>query len=115
MSYSRSRTCRKSNIFTLRCAALALLLAAGCSETSDIPDEFFEVEKGWNRDRVVELLGEPSRIELPPFDEEFNKKCEADAARKLVFYHDKSHSLFVFLDNGDEVLCSNHSLHYRSH
>ncbi len=96
--------------------ATVMLLATGaCSNRSDTPGEFFEVREGWTRCQVVELLGEPSQVLIPPFNDEVQKECRSSAETKLVFSHGETGGLFVFLDKEDVVLCTSNYFRFMSH
>lgn len=95
-------TCR----LAITIIAPLLLMATGCSSDNSRGDSpFSKIRPGWSKDRVVELVGEPSRVLLPPFEGRQKDDCTKDAQAELTFERGKSYKYFVYLDKDDDVLC----------
>lgn len=89
-----------------RLATLALLLLAACCHRPSADSLLFnQIDPGWSKKEVIELVGEPSGAQYRPFKDRMKNDCRDSAATELVFEREESTTFFVYLDENDTVLC----------
>lgn len=115
MRHSRTLGRREGFTFLLLAAGLLAVLYLACSNARDIPEGFYKVQPGWSKSEVLELLGEPGQVTLPPFETSKEDECKRTASSKLIFEHDEHNSLVVYLDEGDQVLCVYNRFKFMEH
>ena len=112
MQYFSPAFSRNSVVNVVWIFFLLFLCVAACSRRNEIPEGFYKVQPGWSRDQVVEMLGEPGKVALPPFKTSEIDECKRAASSQLVFKHDEHNSLLVFLDESEKVLCAYNNISF---